>query len=341
MVIASSNVAALDNKAKAEHGANERNTKNLEDRRADAVARRDRAKTDAAGETGQSAQSRIDQLASERPSAWKNSQNCDANSITLPSTRLFCGEIAKLRIKKAAAEAYAKAVEDIAAIDAKLGAQGVVTTGTGQTAGVKLAAVITRVGIENVDGEAVFEWGRGGVLELLSAISLAVMDMLAWLLLGGADKAEERRIAEKARKVREAAEAEERRREAEARFAAELEARATADAEEKARTERAVKRAEAKTRESGDPETVEAWLNSNRTVLSPVHVLALPVAYDNYAADCRSRGETPVARGKRFAEELRKLGIDVRERGNRKRFEIHGLALASHTAGRLRVVSSR
>ena len=138
------------------------------------------------------------------------------------------------------------------------------------------------------------------------------------------------KAAEKARKAREAIEAEERQREAEA-----------ADAEQKARAERAAKRAEAKTRKKGAPETVKAWLNSKRTVLSPGHVLELPVAHEDYAADCRAHNETPVARGRRFAEELRKLGIDVRERGNRKRYEIYGLALASHTASRLRVVSSR
>ena len=320
MVIASGNVAALDIKANAEHGANERTIKNLEDQRRDAVDRRDRNKTAAKGETEESALSKIERLG-RYPSARK---------------------IAELKEKAAAAKAYAKAVEDIAAIDAKLGVQGVVAVSTGQTAGAKLAAVITRVGhIDNVDGEAVFEWGRGGVLELLSTISLAVMDMLAWLL-GGADKAEERRNAEKARKAREAEEAEARRRETEARFAAEFEAKAAAEAEEKARAERAAKRAEAKTRETGDPETVKAWLNSSRTVLSPGHVLPLPVAYESYAADCRAHGETPVSRGKRFAEELRKLDIDVRERANRRRFEVYGLALSSQAArGGLRVAFSR
>ena len=220
MVIASGNVAALDIKANAEHGANERTIKNLEDQRRDAVDRRDRNKTAAKGETEESALSKIERLG-RYPSARK---------------------IAELKEKAAAAKAYAKAVEDIAAIDAKLGVQGVVAVSTGQTAGVKLAAVITRAGIENVDGEAVFEWGRGGVLELLSAISLAVMDMLAWLLLGGASEAEERRAAAKERRRIEAAEAEDRRRETEARFASEFEEQAKAEAEEKARAERAAKK---------------------------------------------------------------------------------------------------
>jgi hypothetical protein len=156
------------------------------------------------------------------------------------------------------------------------------------------------------------------------------------------ERCKAQKTAERVRKAREAAEAEERRRETEARFAAEFEERAMVEAEKKARTERSAKRAAAKTRETGDPETVKAWLNSSRTVLSPGHVLALPVVYDNYAAYCRTHGEMPVARGKRFAEELRKLGIEVRERRNRKRFEVYGLALSSQAAsGGLRVAFSR
>ena len=121
--------------------------------------------------------------------------------------------------------------------------------------------------------------------------------------------------------------------------------RAAADAEEKARAERAAKRAAAKTRETGetgDPETVKTWLNSKRVVHSPGHVLPLPAAYVDYEADCRTHGETSVARGRRFAEELRKLGLDVRERGNRKRFEVQGLALSSQASGSgLRLAYSR
>ena len=118
--------------------------------------------------------------------------------------------------------------------------------------------------------------------------------------------------------------------------------RAAADAEEKARAERAAKRAAAKTRETGEPETVKAWINSKRTVHSPGHVLPLPAAYVDYEADCRTHGETSVARGRRFAEELRKLGLDVRERGNRKRFEVQGLALSSQASGSgLRLAYSR
>ena len=83
MVIASSNVAALDNKAKAEHGANERATRNHEDRRNDAVERRDRNKTAAAGETEQSALDKIERLKTEHPSSWNNSGGCDPAHISL------------------------------------------------------------------------------------------------------------------------------------------------------------------------------------------------------------------------------------------------------------------
>ena len=143
------------------------------------------------------------------------------------------------------------------------------------------------------------------------------------------------KAAEKARKAREAAEAE-------ARFEAELEARVAADAEEKARTERAAKRAAAKAREQGDPETVKSWLSSKRVVHAPGNVLPLPAAYIDYAADCKTHGETPVARGRCFAETLRKLGLNVEEQGNRKRFNVHGLALSSQASGSgLRLAYSR
>jgi hypothetical protein len=137
-------------------------------------------------------------------------------------------------------------------------------------------------------------------------------------------------------------EAEARRHEAEARRAAEAEARAKAEAEEKAQAERAAKREARKMREKPKPETVETWL-STRVVDSPGNVLPATAAHDDYAADCRARGETPVSkRGPQFVAELRKLGLDVRERGSRKRAEIHGLALAPHAAGGgLRIVSSR
>jgi hypothetical protein len=150
------------------------------------------------------------------------------------------------------------------------------------------------------------------------------------------------KAAEKARKAREAEEAEPRRREAERRFAAEVEARAAADAEEKARAERGAKRAAARTRETGNRETVKTWLNSKRVIHAPGHVLPLPAAYVDYEVDCKAHGETPVARGRRFAEELRKLGLDVRERGARKHFEVHSLALSSQaTGGGLRLAYSR
>ena len=161
------------------------------------------------------------------------------------------------------------------------------------------------------------------------------------------------KAAEKARKAREAEEAEERRREAEerekerqrlaeARFAQELEARAAADAEEKAKAARKAKRSEAETREKGDPETVKSWVNSKRVILGPSHVISQTEAYADYAADCRAHGQAPVTKGRWFADELRKLGLEVREtKPGSKRFDIYGLALSRVDRPALRVVSSR
>ncbi len=342
---ASGNVGSADKHAKELRAAHTKTEDTLSDRRADAVKRRDAAMEAAAGETEQSALDKIERLKTEHPSSWNHSGGCDPAHITLQITKQDCGDIAALKAKAAAALAYEKARTDIEAIDAKSWNTGAIAVqSTGESAAANLVGFAEKLGynLSPEDGEKVFEWGRGGGLELAAAIGPGVMNLFAWLLLGGASEAEARRIAEKARKAREAEEAEARRRETEARFAAEFEAKAAAEAEEKARAERAAKRAEAKTRETGDPETVKAWLNSSRTVLSPGHVLPLPVAYESYAADCRAHGETPVSRGKRFAEELRKLGIDVRERANRKRFEVYGLALSSPAArGGLRVAFSR
>ena len=349
MLAASGNVASADTHSREAREAHQETSARLTDRRRDAVGRRNEYKEAAAGETKESALGKIEKLKAERPNAWNYSHECDPKEINLASTKQFCADIASFKAKAAAAVAYEKAVAEIANIDAQTPQAGtIVMQSTGQGAAVAIAAVATRLGhpMSQDEAEKVFEYGRGGGLELLAAIGPCLMSLFAWLLLGTRDaqaaEAEARRAAAKERRRIEADEAEERRREAQARRAAEAEARAAAEAEEKARTERAAKRAEAKTRETGDPETVKTWLNSKRTVFSPGHVLPLPAAYVDYAADCKTHGETPVARGRHFADELRKLGLDVRERGNRKRFEVYGLALSSHTgAERLRIVASR
>jgi hypothetical protein len=94
--------------------------------------------------------------------------------------------------------------------------------------------------------------------------------------------------------------------------------------------ERAAKRIREEAYGTGEAsETVKAWLNnSERAIHSPASVTYMPVVYEDYQADCLAHGETPVTGGRRFAEELRKLGLDVRERGNQKRFYVHGIKIA-------------
>ena len=360
MLAASGNVASADKHVSEVRKDQEKASNNNSDRRADAVKRREKAEKEADGETEESALAKVEQSKAEHPSIWKHSQGCDPKFIKLPAVQL-CKEVAALKAKAAAAKAYANAVTEIAGIDAQPSQAAATMQSTGEGAAANLVAVVAWFGhnTNQEQAEKAFEWGRGGMLELGGAIGPGVMNLLAWLLLGGASEAEARRIAakerrrieaaeakaqkeaEKARKAREAEEAEERRREAEARLAAELEARAAAEAEEKAKADRAAKRATAKTREKGDPETVKTWANSKNVIHAPGQVLSLSAAYLNYEADCLAHGEMPVARGRWFAEELRKLGIDVRERGNQKRFEIHGLALSHAERPSLRVVSSR
>lgn len=342
---ASGNVGSADKHAKELRAAHTKTEDTLSDRRADAVKRRDAAMAAAAGETGQSALDKIERLKTEHPSAWTHSGGCDPAHITLKITQQVCGDISALKVKAAAAAAYEKARADIEAIDAKSWNTGAIAVqSTGESAAVNLIGFAEKLGynLSQEDGEKVFEWGRGGGLELAAAIGPGVMNLFAWLLLGGASEAETRRIAEKARKAREAEEAEERRRETEARFAAELEARAAADAEAKTKANRATKRAEAKTKEKGDPETVEQWANSKNVILGPSHVVPQSAAYDDYAADCKAHNQKPIAKGRWFADELRKLGFEVRYCPREKRAKVYGLALSSPAARvGLRVVSSR
>jgi len=356
MLAATGNVASADVHSHEVRKAQENTLDNLAGRRADAVERRNKAKASAAGETEQSALDKIERAKAEHPTTWNASQHCDPEHITLAITKAICGDIGALKGKAAAAKAYDRAVSEI---DAKPSQAGLTLQSTGAGAASNFVAVAAWFGyhVSQEAAEKAFEWGRGIMLESGAAIGPGLMNLFAWLLLGIRDakaaeaevlrseaKERRRREAEEAeeRRRRAAAEAEERRREAEARRAAEADARAAAEADAKAKAARAAKRAEAKTRAKGDPESIKTWLNSPNVVHMPGHILRLRDAHANYAADCQAHGEIPVTRGRWFADELRKLGLDVRERGQSQRFEIHGLALASRAgAGRLRVVSSR
>ena len=259
MLAATGNAASADVHSREVRKAQENTSDNLADRRADAVERRNKAKASAAGETEQSAFDKIERIASEHPSAWKYSQHCNPEQITLPATQLFCGDVAALKAKAAAAKAYDRAVSEIAEIDAKPSQAGLTLQSTGAGAASNFAAVAAWFGyqVSQENAEKAFEWGRGGGLELSAAIGPGLMNLFAWLLLGIRDakaaEAEVLRSEAKERRRIEAEATEQRRRDAEARRAAEAEARAAAAAEEKAKVERAAKRAEAKTREQGDP----------------------------------------------------------------------------------------
>ena len=280
MLSATGNVASADKRSHEERKSHEETSQNLVDRRNDAVARRKQAQAVASGETEESARGKIEQVKAEHFASWGSSQQC--KDITLPLSQKVCADIRALEAKAAAAKAYEKAVAEIAEIDAATKKGEVAVQSTGEGAAANVVAVASWLGYSNISqagAEKALEWGRGGMLELGAAIGPGVMNLFAWLLLGGASEAEARRIAAKERRRVEAEEAEARRRETEARFAAEIEAQAEAEAKEKAKAERVAKRAEAKTRETGDPETVKRWLNSNKTILSPEHVLSQPVAY--------------------------------------------------------------
>jgi hypothetical protein len=293
--------------------------------------------------------------------AWQASFSCNPNWITKDDTRKFCGELAKLEARKAAAIERDKLQGLIDGLDVKAEApQASAPLGVPVSNGA-LLHMLDKAGFK-MDGSEIdytYETGFVLALELIAAgaplmFGLCLPDVRRWRIEPVAAEASAEKpgriasfvssvIAMRKEAEDRRREAEARRREAEARRAAEAEARAKAEAEEKARAERAAKRAAAKTVEKGDPATVKAWLNGPAVVHVTDHVMELKEAYAAYAADCRAHGETPLTRSQDLAAELRKLGVEVSYKNNRGK--VHGLAFASPSkaAGKagLRVVSSR
>lgn len=152
---------------------NDLSVTSLSDRRKDAVDRRNAAKAEAGGETEQSALNKIDRI----------KFGCRKN------TRYVCDEIAALKVKAAAAKAYARSVEEIADIDAKSSQGTIAAQSTSAGAGATVVAFAAQLGhkMNDEDGAKAFEWGRGGGLELAAAIGPSVAWLLAWLLFWAED----------------------------------------------------------------------------------------------------------------------------------------------------------
>ena len=172
-ITASGNVASADKHMEEVRTAHHLSVTSLSDRRKDAVDRRNAAKAEAGGETEQSALNKIDRI----------KFGCRKN------TRYVCDEIAALKVKGAAAKAYAKAVEEIADIDAKSSQGTVAAQSTSAGAGATVVAFAAQLGhkMNDEDGAKAFEWGRGGGLELAAAIGPSVAWLLAWLLFWAED----------------------------------------------------------------------------------------------------------------------------------------------------------
>jgi hypothetical protein len=182
---ASGNVASSDKQTEDDRTAHNLTMTSLADRRSDAVARRDEAKKAAAGETEESALSKIERIKADHPSSWNYSQGCDTAQIHLPITKQVCGDIAALKAKAAAAKAYKEAVKEIADIDAQSSNTGRVaaqSTSTGAGATIKVFAAQLGHDMTDEQGERFFEYQRGGGLELAAAIGPSVASLLAWLL---------------------------------------------------------------------------------------------------------------------------------------------------------------
>jgi hypothetical protein len=320
-------------------------------RQRDELTERRREQTKLAGEaTPDSIEAEIQASKAANSSLWRASQSCDASSITRDITRAFCKSLADLEAKKAAATKRDDIDGKLAKLDEKAEAKGEAPSTVDSFADA-MADGLTAFGykVSEKDKLAIVrvrDWSKAIGVEVLAAFGPAAL--LGLLLRGSSapspyEVRKAQKAADKARKARELEEEEERRRASASRRAAELEAKAAADAEAKAKVDRAAKRAEAKTREKGDPETVGKWLNEGGVVQVAGNIILLSAAHEKYDAYCRARGEKPVSKGRDFGAELRKLGIEVRERA--KRTEVVGLAIfsASKPANRggLRIAFSR
>jgi len=336
MFTAIRNIGGIRETAAAERQAHNEAKEDLKTQLASLRERR-KAQSKIAGEDApQVIQGNIEALKAKYIYKWNATNGCQPEQVASTEAKTLCNGVRDLQIKLDAAKERDKLQGLIDGLDAKKEAPQISAPLGVPVSNDALLHALDRAGFKMDGSEVDYAYEAGFVL------ALELIAAGAPLMFGLRLPESRRRKIEAAEAEARHLEAEERRREAEARFAADFEARAAAEAEKKTKAERAAKRTAAKTREKGDPETVKVWLNSKRVVHSPGHVLELPAAHVDYEADCKVHGETPVARGKCFAAELRKLGIDVRERGKRGRFEVHGLALVPHAGGgKLRVVSSR
>ena len=187
---ASGNVASADKSMEDARTVHDRTVTSLADRRADAVERRNKAKADANGETEESALAKIEKVKVDRSSLWNTSGNCNPTYTSTRAEIKFCGDIDALKAEAAAAKAYAKAVAEIAEIDGKSWNTGTIAAqSTSAGAGATIKVFAAQLGHEMTDaqGERLFEYQRGGGLELAAAIGPSVASLLAWLLFWSKD----------------------------------------------------------------------------------------------------------------------------------------------------------
>lgn len=188
-LVASGNVASIDKQASDAQSAQATKTTILADQRADAVKRRDAAEKAAEGQTEQTALETIEKLKVEQARHWNSSQHCDPTHTTFPGERQLCNAIKALEIKAAAAKAYREAREEIAKIDGNWNTKTAPVQSTGKGAAANLVAFVAMTGhtLKEDEAEKIFEWWRGGCLELMGAMSPGLMNLFAWLLFGAGE----------------------------------------------------------------------------------------------------------------------------------------------------------
>ncbi len=188
-LVASGNVASIDKQASEARTAQGTAATILAGQYTDAVKRRDKAEAAADRETEASAAEAIEKLQVEQARWWRSSQKCTPVHTTLPDEVALCNTYRALKVKADAAKEYREAREDIKGIEGKWNTKTAPMQSTGEGASENLVAfaVMTGHDLRKDNAARIFEWWRGGCLELVGAMSPGLMNLFAWLLFGAGE----------------------------------------------------------------------------------------------------------------------------------------------------------
>jgi hypothetical protein len=190
-ITASGNVASSDKHTEETRSTQTTDASARENRRQDAINRRDKADKAAGDETEASVKRKIEKLKADNPGAWNRSNQCEQRAMA----KTLCEKIDALNDKADAAVAAEKARADLTNIAAESKGKTISAQSTSKGAGAMIKSFSAQLGytMTTEQGEKAFEYQRGGCLELAAAIGPSVAWLLAWLLFWAKDdKVEEK-----------------------------------------------------------------------------------------------------------------------------------------------------